>query len=135
MKRIAVVVACSLTLGIALGAVGTGYLHAQQPALKRTELLRTAMAEMEGKEAHIWNAEIAPGAATGSHRHPTTRFVYVLEGAVTLELEGQPPRTYRAGEAFAEQPDVSHNFRNASATAPAKALGFQIAGKGQPLQY
>jgi quercetin dioxygenase-like cupin family protein len=135
MKRIAVVLAFTLTLGITLGAVGTRYLDAQQPALKRTELLRTAMAEMEGKEAHIWIADIAPGAATGSHRHPTTRFVYVVAGAVVLELEGQPPRTYRAGEAFAERPDVPHNFRNASTTESATALGFQIAGKGQPLQH
>jgi hypothetical protein len=32
-------------------------------------------------------------------------------------------------------PGVVHNFRNASTTEPAKALGFQIAGKGQALQY
>jgi quercetin dioxygenase-like cupin family protein len=135
MKRSAIVVAFTLTLGVALGAVGIRYLDAQQPALKRTDLLRAGMAEMDGKEAHIWVADIAPGAATGGHRHPTTRFVYVVEGAVTLELEGQPPRTYRAGEAFAEQPDIQHNFKNASATESAKALGFQIAGKGQRLQY
>ena len=109
MKRLAVVITFVLTLGIALGSVGTQYLHAQQPALKRGDLLRTAVAEMEGKEAHMWVADIAPGAATGTDRHPTTRFVYVMEGSVTLELDGQPPRTYHAGEAFAEQPDVAHN--------------------------
>ena len=135
MKRLAVVVTLVLTLGIALGTVGSRSLDAQQPALKRTELLRTVLLEMEGKEAHVWIADIAPGAATGNHRHPTTRFVYVVEGSVTLELEGQPPRTYRAGEAFAEQPDVPHNFKNASATAAARALGLQIAGRGQPLQH
>jgi hypothetical protein len=106
MKRSAIVVAFTLTLGVALGAVGIRYLDAQQPALKRTDLLRAGMAEMDGKEAHIWVADIAPGAATGGHRHPTTRFVYVVEGAVTLEIEGQPPRTYQAGEAFAERPDA-----------------------------
>ena len=134
MKPIAAAITFTLTLGIALGAVGTRYLDAQQSGLKRTELLRTAVAEV-GKEVHIWVADIAPGAETGRHRHPTTRFVYVIEGAVTVELEGQPPRTYRAGEAFAEQPDVPHNFKNASATASARGVGFQIAEKGQPLQY
>jgi len=62
--------------------------------MKRTEVL---------KEAHMWVADIAPGAATGVHRHPTPRFVYVIAGAVTLEIE--------------------------------RALGFQVAGKGQALQY
>jgi len=135
MERNGRVLVFVLTVGIALGVICTRYIDAQQPALKRTELLRTAMAEMHGNEAHVWIADIAPGAATGSHRHPTTRFVYVVEGAVTLEIEGQPARTYRAGEAFAEQPDVPHNFKNASSTAPAKALGLQIAAGGQPLQY
>jgi quercetin dioxygenase-like cupin family protein len=110
-------------------------MDAQQPALKRTELLRTAMVEMAGKEAHIWIADIAPGAATGGHRHPTTRFVYVVEGSVTVDIEGESPRTYRAGEAFAERSDVQHNFKNASATASANALGVQIAERGQALQY
>jgi quercetin dioxygenase-like cupin family protein len=135
MKRRGVIVTLVLLLGITLGALGVRRLDAQQPALKRTDLLRTTVTELESKEAHLWTADIAPGAATGTHRHPTTRFVYVVEGSVTLELEGQPPRIYRAGEAFAEPPDARHNFKNASETASAKAIGFQIAGPGQPLQY
>ena len=79
-------------------------------------------------------ADLPPGAATGRHTHPTPRFVYVLEGAVVLEMDGKPPQTFRTGEAFAEMPNAVHNFRNASATEFAKALGFQYAGKGQPLQ-
>jgi hypothetical protein len=33
-----------------------------------------------------------------------------------------------------EMPNIVHNFRNASTTEPAKGLGFQYAGKDQPLQ-
>jgi hypothetical protein len=43
-------------------------------------------------------------------------------------------QTFKAGQAFQEPPDVVHNFRNASTTEPAKAIGIQYAGKGQPLQ-
>jgi quercetin dioxygenase-like cupin family protein len=89
---------------------------------------------MDGKEAHMWVAEIAPGAATGTHRHPTPRFVYVMEGSVVLEMEGRPPQTFTAGQGFMERPNTGHNFRNASTREAAKALGFQIASKGQPLQ-
>lgn len=39
-----------------------------------------------------------------THRYPVT--VYVLEGAFTLELAGQPPRTVKAGEALVEPPGV-----------------------------
>jgi quercetin dioxygenase-like cupin family protein len=79
-------------------------------------------------------ADIPPGGATGRHTHPTPRFVYVLEGSIVLEVDGNPPQTFKSGEAFAEPPLLVHNFRNASATLPAKALGFQVAPKGIPLQ-
>ena len=121
-------------VGITLGVIGSQLLSARGP-LERSQVLKTDVAGMEGQEAHMWVAEIAPGAATGRHAHPTARFVYVMEGSVTLEVDGKSPQIFKAGEGFQEVPDVVHNFRNASATVPAKALGFQIAGKGQPLQY
>ncbi len=82
----------------------------------------------------MWVAEIEPGAETGLHSHPTPRFVYVIEGAVVLEIDGQPDRTFAAGEGFQERPGVVHNFRNASATHAARAMAFQIATPGQALQ-
>jgi quercetin dioxygenase-like cupin family protein len=114
--------------------VGARSAGAQQQLIKRTDLLRTYLTEIEGKEMQVWVADIPPGAATGPHIHPTPRFVYVLEGAVILELDGQPSQTFRAGQAFVEMAGNRHNFRNASTTEPAKALGFQYAGKDQPLQ-
>ena len=84
--------------------------YAQQQPIKRTDLLKTHLAEIEGKEMHVWVADIAPGATTGSHFHPTPRFVYVLEGAVILELDGKPPQTFSAGQAFVELPNERHNF-------------------------
>jgi quercetin dioxygenase-like cupin family protein len=109
-------------------------LNAQEPSLKRTEVLRVDMAGMEGKEAHMWVAEIAPGATTAKHSHPTPRFVYVIEGSVTVEFEGGSSHTFTTGEGFHEKPGVEHTFRNTSTTEAAKALGFQIAGRDQRLQ-
>jgi len=90
--------------------------NAQQPAVKRTELLKTDLAGMEGKEMNIWMGELAPGAKTGKHHHPTPRFVVVLEGSVVLEMEGKPPQTFKAGQAFQEPPDVVHTIGNARKT-------------------
>ena len=121
-----------VAIGLCLVSLQTGI--AQQQPMKRTELLRTSLTDLGDKEMHVWIGDVAPGAATGRHIHPTPRFVYVLEGAVVLEIEGQPPQTYKAGQAFVELPNVVHNFKNASTSEPAKALGFQYAGTGQPLQ-
>jgi hypothetical protein len=51
-----------------------------------------------------------------------------------VEMDGKPPQTFKAGQAFAELPNEIHNFRNASGTESAKALGFQYARRGQRLQ-
>jgi quercetin dioxygenase-like cupin family protein len=124
----------TLMTALALGAVGNQPISAQQQPIKRTDLLKLDLVEIKDNEMHVWVADIAPSAATGRHSHPTPRFVYVLEGAVVLEMDGKPPETFKAGQAFAEPPNAIHNFRNASTTEPAKALGFQYAGKGQALQ-
>ena len=116
----------------AMCIAGTLSANAQQPTIKRTDLVT---ADQSGTDSgYLWVAEIAPGGATGRHTHPTPRFVYVLEGSVVLEVDGKPARTFVAGEGFAEAPGEVHNFRNASTTASAKALGFQVAPKGTPLQ-
>jgi quercetin dioxygenase-like cupin family protein len=82
----------------------------------------------------MWVADIAPGSATGRHTHPTPRFVYVVEGSVVLEMDAMPSHTFNVGEGFVEAPGQVHNFRNASASIPAKALGFQVVPNGMPLQ-
>ena len=119
-------------LGVAITTQQTLPAQAQQATIKRTDL---ATADQSATEAGaLWVADIPPGGATGRHTHPTPRFVYVLEGSVVLEMDGKPPQTFKSGEGFAEPAAMAHNFRNASTSVPARALGFQVAPKGSPLQ-
>jgi quercetin dioxygenase-like cupin family protein len=134
MRYVGQRLAVAVVAGLALGGLGSPPLQAQEPPIRRTDVLKVDMAGWEGQEANMWVGIVAPGAETGTHTHPTPRFVYVLEGAVILEVEGQPAQVFQAGEGFQELPDTVHNLRNASPTEPARALGFQIAGIGQPLQ-
>ena len=134
MWRTARFIVWGLIAAIALGVIGSQLVSAQQQPIKRTDLLKLDLVEIKDNEMHVWVADIAPGAATGRHSHPTPRFVYVIEGAVVLELDGKSPQTFKAGQAYVEMPNEVHNFRNASTTEPAKALGFQYAAKGQALQ-
>ena len=57
----------TLVIGIAPSVTGDEIANAQQPAVKRTELLKTDLAGMEGKEMNIWMGELAPGAAADLH--------------------------------------------------------------------
>jgi len=133
MKRTACMLVITLTVGIAIGMVGTRVLRAQQVGMKRTELLKTDLASLEGKEAHMVFVEFEPGAAVGGHFHPGDELVYILEGALDLEREGKPGVTLKAGDAFHQAPKQVHAGRNASATDPAKLLVIWIVEKGQPL--
>ena len=77
--------------------------------------------------------EYAPGAASPAHRHNANVFVYVLEGSVVMQVNGDEETTLTAGQTFYESPaDVHTVSRNASATEPAKFLVFFVKDEGAP---
>jgi quercetin dioxygenase-like cupin family protein len=89
---------------------------------------------MEDKEVTVITLAYAPGGSSPPHRHPCPVFVYVLEGTVVSQVEGQPPATYHQGQMFYEAPNLVHAVsRNASTTQPAKLLVFFVGDKGQTL--
>ena len=63
-----------------------------------------------GAEAMTATVELPPGdPGTPPHRHSGPVFGYLLEGEMLFELEGEPERVIRAGEAFWEPGgDVIH---------------------------
>ncbi|BBX05297.1 cupin domain-containing protein [Mycolicibacterium sp. ELW1] len=65
----------------------------------------------EGADVMTVVIEYPPGSpGAPPHRHPSgPAFGYMLEGEMLFELEGEPPRVIRAGEAFWEPGgDVIH---------------------------
>ncbi|MGV9314595.1 cupin domain-containing protein [Streptomyces sp. NPDC003691] len=64
----------------------------------------------EGAEVMTMTVELPPGdPGTPPHRHSGPVFGYLVEGELVFELEGEPERVVRAGEAFWEPGgDVIH---------------------------
>lgn len=57
-----------------------------------------------------------PGASLAEYgRHPGEEWVHVLEGQLSLELEGDEPRTLAAGDSAYYSASHPHSFRNAAA--------------------
>jgi quercetin dioxygenase-like cupin family protein len=133
MKRPVIMLGLTLAAGITLGMVGSHVLHAQQEPIKRTVLVKTDLEGIEGKEAILFLAELAPGAVGGKHYHSGTEVFYAVEGAFTHEPEGKPPVTLKQGQAGINPHKGVHYIRNASTTGPARILGCLIADKGQPM--
>lgn len=75
--------------------------------------------------------EIGPGGETGRHMHPNPTFVYVLDGAIDVEMEGGMAHSYRAGDSFLEVLNTWHNGKNKGAQ-PAKLLVVFAGVQGKP---
>lgn len=76
----------------------------------------------------------APGEFSAPHSHPCPVVVYVLSGAVRMQVKGQPEGVYRAGQTFFEEPNGIHEVSaNASKTEPAKFLAYFVCDHETPL--
>lgn len=75
--------------------------------------------------------DIGPGGETGRHMHPYPTLVYVLEGAIDVEMDGGVVHTYKAGNSFLEAVNTLHNGKN-NGTTPAKVLVVFVGVHGKP---
>ena len=111
--------------------LAAGTMLAQASGLTRT-LVGRADVSVPGREAVVARVEVAPGAKAGRHTHPGDEISYVMEGEALLLIDGQPPRTVKAGESFVIPAGTVHDAHN-TGTAPAKLVGVYVVEKGQPL--
>lgn len=83
-------------------------------------------------EVSVLTASFKPGDKTVTHTHDYPVTVYVVEGAFTLELKGQPPKTIMAGEAMVEPPNAEMTGYNRSATEETKVVIFYVSIPDRP---
>jgi len=103
----------------------------QAPGLWRTDLQRQDLS-VPGREMVQSRVDIGPEAPLVKHTHPGEEIIYVLEGALEYQLEGQPPKTFHAGEALTVPAGVVHAVRNAG-SGNAAELATYVVEKGKPL--
>jgi quercetin dioxygenase-like cupin family protein len=99
------------------------------PLSKVTKIFDRELPNVPGKSLRAVLVQYGPGAASPSHRHPNSAFIYatVLEGEIRSQVNDGPARVYKAGEAWTEQPGDHHKISaNASATKPARLLAIFV---------
>jgi quercetin dioxygenase-like cupin family protein len=119
--------------GAALIAASALALHAalaQQPDIKRTDLLRHDLSA-PGREAIQVLVEFAPGVSFPRHAHPGEELVYVVEGILEYQLDGKPPVTLKAGEVLFIPHGAAHAVKNVG-SGKAAELATYIVEKGKP---
>jgi quercetin dioxygenase-like cupin family protein len=124
--------------------------RAQQPGIKRTDRATAPSAgstqgarfpetvtvganepipNLTGKRLISHIVDYPPGGGSAPHRHARSAFIYayVVSGKIRSQVESEPARTYRAGEAWFERLGSHHPVSvNASDKEPARLLAVVI---------
>ena len=105
----------------AFAVAGSALAQAETVTPKFTQ----AIPNIPGKSLVALEVDYAPGAASPSHTHAKSAFIfaYVIAGEIESKVNNGETRIYKAGESWSEPPSASHPIScNASKTKPAKLL-------------
>lgn len=135
-RRTVIRMAPVLPIGVAAGSIASD-LAVAQGGPKATQILRN---DLIGQGNHVQETvvtlvEFSPGQAAPWHAHPGAQeILYIIEGNLTVEVEGQGARTIKAGDIVLTPAEVPHSVRNVDTSVTAKGVVMHSrADKQKPL--
>jgi quercetin dioxygenase-like cupin family protein len=118
----------TMIAAIAFSMAGAIFAH-EREAETVTKNFEAAIPNIPGKSLVAVAVDYAPGAASPSHIHAKSAFIYayVISGAIESKVDDGETRIYRAGQSWSEAPGATHSIsRNTSKTEPAKLLAIFV---------
>src|SRR5262249_43181456 len=94
--------------------------QAPQAAPKLTQILRADLQRQDQRvqETTVNILDMAPGAAAPWHMHPGAQeLLFVIDGNITVEIEGQGTSVLKPGEIALIPAEIPHLARNGGASA------------------
>lgn len=85
-----------------------------------------------GKEMVQARIDFEAHSAFGKHSHPGEEVIYVVEGSLEYQIEGEKPVTLKAGEVLFIPAGVVHSAKN-NTNFKASELATYIVEKGKPI--
>ena len=127
----------ALLAGLGFGDPASAQQHgAAAPNIAKPNMVLQQVVEGlptdDKQTVRVMTATFRPGDKTVYHTHRFPVTVYVLEGAFTLELDGRPPLTVKAGEALVEPRKVAMTGYNRSATEATRVVIFYVSANDTP---
>jgi quercetin dioxygenase-like cupin family protein len=104
---------------------------AQLPGIDRTDLQEHDLS-VPGRVMIQNRVVIHPEANAIRHKHPGEEIIYVLEGRLEYRIDGQEPRTYKAGEVLMVPAETVHSV-HAVDDRGGTELATYVVEKGKPL--
>ncbi|MFQ5565463.1 MAG: cupin domain-containing protein [Paracoccaceae bacterium] len=130
MKQTSLALVAAVAAFSFVGAQGAA-AHEAEPIVE--SLSNMPLAGIAGKEANVVRFTVGPGWSIGNHSHPGHIFVYMLEGSISIDVDGQPAQVLKPGDLVYEIANLNMTGSNVSSTHGAKILVFQVGDVGQPL--
>jgi quercetin dioxygenase-like cupin family protein len=122
-----------VTMGILLvAAVAPATAPAQDATSTTRQQLSRHDLSIPGFEEYQVRVDFPKGTMAPNHRHPGEEIIYVIEGQIEYQLEGQAPVTLKAGDVLFVPARTVHSAKNVG-TDNAAELGTYIVPKGKPL--
>ena len=118
-----------LLAGASLLSANVAAQETNAPAAQVSKVFDRELPNVPGKSIRAVLVEYGPGAASPSHRHPSSAFIYatVLDGEIRSKVNHEPERVYKSGESWTEMPGDHHKVSaNASSTKPARLLAIFV---------
>ncbi len=114
------------------------FAQSPQEAPRLTQILRV---DLQGQDQRVQETvvnvlEMASGVGAPRHMHPGAQeIIYVLDGSLTVEVEGRETKAIKAGEIALIPAEIPHLVRNESTGVMARALvSHSRADKEAPFQ-
>jgi quercetin dioxygenase-like cupin family protein len=100
------------------------------PGIKRTVMQKFDVPAGE-RETVSALVELPPNTDAAKHTHPGPEIGYIVEGEITLNAEGQPPKLLKVGDSYYVPAGTPHSGR--SGASGVKFVGIYVVEKGKPL--
>ena len=122
---------CAISGFVATDASAQTTPPAVTAGVKRKILSQTD-GPVSGYVTIIVEAEVEPGIGVARHTHPGIETAYFLEGSLELPIEGQPTRTYKAGD-VAQVPTGTPHAGGKPSESKVRIISTYVVEKGKPL--
>lgn len=101
-----------------------------QDKVKRKDLLIVNIRKRVISKVDIKEITLAPAQKAGYHKHPCPVVGHVASGTLLFQVEGEPSKTLKTGDAFFEPANTPIvHFDNASETKPLKFIAYYLVHK------
>ena len=121
----------SVMMGAAMLIAGSVVTQTQQPGSKRTPLQQHDLSA-PGREVIQVRVDFDPGYVAPRHTHPGEEMIYVIEGTLQYQIEGQPDATVKPGDVLFVPAGAIHSVKNVGSGNGAELATYVVA-KGKPL--